>query len=48
MRIALATLVLCGAASAQELSWSDTIEKAKESGKPIAYLRLLGELDGKL
>jgi hypothetical protein len=48
-----AVLALCGAAAAQEtksddgLKWG-TLEEAKKARKPIAYLRILGEIDGKL
>jgi hypothetical protein len=51
--VAVAALAaLCGAAAAQEakpdaLKWG-TLEDARKSGKPIAYLRILGEIDGKL
>ena len=37
-----------GLAAADELKWGTSLEEAKKSGKPIAYLRILGDLDGKL
>ena len=45
--VAAVTLAMSSAAFAQELSWSD-LGVAKKSGKPIVYLRILGELDGRL
>jgi hypothetical protein len=45
----LATLALCGAASAQEeLKWHASLDKARETGRPVLLLRILGDLDGKL
>jgi hypothetical protein len=44
----LSALAMAGAAWGQDLSWLDSLDKAKGTGKPVAYLRILGCLDGKL
>jgi len=41
------TLALGGVARAQDLSWHDSLESAKKSGKPIFLFRMLGDLKGK-
>jgi len=45
--VVAALLATPGAAFAQDASWTD-LEKARKTGKPVVYLRILGELDGKL
>ena len=45
--VVVAIFAIPGASFAQDASWTD-LEKARKTGKPVIYLRILGELDGKL
>jgi hypothetical protein len=44
---AAATFALAGVAQAQDLAWHDSVDAAKKSGKPIFFIRMLGDLKGK-
>jgi hypothetical protein len=45
--VAAVVLAMSGAAFAQEAGWTN-LETARKTGKPVIYLRILGELEGKL
>ncbi len=44
----VATLALCGAARAQDLEWLASVEEAKKTKKPVVFLRVLGDMKGRM